>query len=94
MGATAHALGVGATGRGGEEKHVITTTELPAHNHPGVSGYRFWMSNGTVSGYATGAGNGGSPAGDGTELNTGNRGDGTSHNNLQPFQTISYIIKL
>jgi len=64
---------------GGEETHTLTVAEMPAHNH-----------GGTFNSHAPS--NVGSN-GNGQFGNTDNTGGGLPHNNLQPYVTMSYIIK-
>ena len=73
---------VGATG--GEETHLLTTTELPAQTHQ----Y-------TVTTYpSTTSATGGNPDGtSGGVTTTGSTGGGTAHNNMQPSLVMLMIIK-
>jgi microcystin-dependent protein len=89
-GATAHALG----DRGGEEKHLLTVAELAVHRH------RAFIAVGTQSGgfpHALSWFN--PPAVEYEDTNTTgqswieNTGGDQPHNNLQPFQTINWLIK-
>lgn len=80
--------------KGGEKQHTLSTAEMPAHAH-GIS-----YNNGMGIGL-----NGGNPTtgqaynltwnNDGwREIAADNTGGGGSHNNLQPYFTIQFIIKL
>lgn len=90
---TAHP--VGATG--GEEEHTLTEDEMPEHKHTqriqsGSSSY-LWTTQGSSSGskslsVALSNGNGIVP------INTAYAGRGTPHNNMPPYYTLCYIIKL
>lgn len=71
-------------GTGGEENHALTTAELAAHTHTLDSIYK------QVGGF--GGFNGGN-SGPVNVPNTGSAGGDTSHNNMQPFLNINYIIK-
>lgn len=75
--------GLGQTG--GEKTHVLTEAEMPAHTH--ALTFNNYGSPFTSIGYAGGA------SGGSTE-NTTSKGSGTAHNNLQPYLTINYIIKV
>lgn len=69
---------------GGEQSHATTTTEMPAHSH-------------TYSGAASNTGTGTTPAvGNNPPTwtgNTANTGGSTSHNIMQPYLSLNYIIK-
>jgi microcystin-dependent protein len=80
---------VGETG--GEKAHVLTSSEMPAHNHPvTVDNYSGYLLE-TVSAqpYSQINAVGGSLLANGKRHNhtasAGNTGGGTSHNNLQPY---------
>ena len=67
---------------GGEKTHTLSSTEMPAHTHPVTTsapgGDSGWNANyGTLQ----------------QTDNTGSTGGGSSHNNLQPYITMNYIIK-
>lgn len=84
-GATAHTLGQ----VGGEETHVLSVGEIPAHNHPpGGSGSTF-LGGGGGAGANLSTG-GGSYVYNGT---TGNVGGGGAHNTLPPYVGMNFIIK-
>lgn len=85
-GATAHALG----SAGGEEAHTLSTAEIPAHSHGAISNagtggtadVASWTVAGAAAAHSTNFGT------------TGATGGGGAHNNLPPFATINYMIKL
>lgn len=71
---------------GGEEKHLLTVEELPSHSHstgaivkagPSVSS-ETPLESGNYYGYVT--------------SNTGDTGGGVSHNILQPYMALNYLI--
>ncbi len=85
-GSTAHNL----KSTGGEEEHILNTDEMPAHTHGVTINYR--------QGSVLGSGNNYSDLGDpvtthSTNYTTDSEGGGQSHNNMQPFYTINFIIK-
>jgi len=90
-------------GTGGAETHTLTTAQMPVHNH-GVSdpGHDHpLMGNSGVPGAqgsinivsGTQASTGGLIGGNFTGITINNNGSGNSHNNLQPYIVINYIIK-
>ena len=83
-GLTARALGAS----GGEETHVLITSEIPAHKHPWLDGY----TNPGAS--APGAGGVEFNGNNNTTLNTGeNTGGGGAHNNMQPYWVNATFIR-
>jgi len=82
--------GTGLSGRtiaqkGGEESHVLTTPEIPAHTHPIVQAQvvSTTQPSGSIATYVQFV-----PSGA-----TGSTGGGGSHNNMQPFAVVTKIIK-
>lgn len=81
--------GTGLTARvigasGGEENHLLTEVEMPVHNH-GTNAIRLGGGGGNFLGSG--------PTEVTSAANT-NTGGGTTHNVLDPFIVMSYIIKL
>lgn len=90
-------------GRGGEANHVLTTTELPAHQHAPPS-------TGSTGGFVTAASGTGAPTpwvvlGSGASLGIGNpiggaamatgaSGGNAGHNNLPPYVAVAQIVKI
>lgn len=77
-GLTARTLGQ----TGGNETHILSTSEMPAHTHT-TSQLGYSGSGGAT--WASGGSNLVAP-------NTGSSGSGTAHNNMQPFAVIQVAI--
>lgn len=73
-------------GVGGEEKHTLLTSEMPAHTHGPGAGVQYVMS-----------GSGGSDFVAGTSWTlastTGSAGGGGEHNNMPPYVLMNWIVK-
>jgi microcystin-dependent protein len=72
---------------GGEENHILSIAEMPAHKH------RFWQGSADIQGFEQSSGVDLNPNGTGTEYNTESIGGTQSHNNMPPFVALNYIIK-
>lgn len=73
---------------GGEEKHVLTIDEMPSHTH-GV----YFSTGGTKAAYGTS--DSGFNASNISSLNqTFEVGNSVPHNNMPPYYTLCYIIKI
>ena len=72
---------------GGEAAHTLTVDELPPHSH---------ATHQSANGYdvPAGAGQAVSRLGTGYELATQDTGGGAPHNNLPPYLTVRYAIKV
>ena len=68
---------VGKTG--GEKTHTLIVDEMPPHNHQ-YGKYLDWYTKGGATGIV----------GPGNNISTATAGSGEPHNNLQPYQVVSY----
>ena len=67
---------------GGEKTHVLTTAEMPSHGH---NYQRADQGGGGLPANSTGG-----PQG--SQATTGSQGSDAAHNNIQPFNTVNYVI--
>ncbi len=89
-------LGAGGTysvgASGGEETHVLTITEMPAHDHSSSfasAGHK----HGPVPG-STGWTGGGTPmTGPDSTASVASQGGGSAHNNMPPYMALAFIMK-
>lgn len=82
----------GVNKSGGEENHTLTLNEIPSHNHAPIGIHYGDAFTGGGTSVAVGRGND-------MTLNTGiitatSNGGGLSHNNMPPYLTLNYIIKV
>ena len=79
-------------GGGGASTHRLSQGQMPRHSHnDGASGPFVVEWNTGSAGFNIGAGN--TTTWKIWDWNTGTAGSGYSHNNLQPYLTLAYIIK-
>jgi microcystin-dependent protein len=74
---------------GGEENHQLDTTELPPHSHT-IGKYKRYdeRSVGAINAFNDGG------SGYQEDSSSGSTGGNLSHNNMQPFYVVNYIIKV
>lgn len=82
------AVAITLAGKTGEETHVITIAEMPAHDHAILSFGNPNQPGSGVSGYA----NGGNATLSASFIE--DTGSGTAHENVQPTVFVPYIVKL
>lgn len=71
---------------GGEKTHLLTQAEMPAHGHTFTGGWGAGSSYAERFAY-------GSVANKNDTYGIGTAGGSQAHNNLQPYNTVNYIIK-
>lgn len=80
------AVAITIAGKTGEETHIITIPEMPAHTHPGP------FLVGSPDNHSLGGNAGGNSS---TQAaNTGSTGGGAAHENVQPTVFVPYIVRL
>ena len=103
-------LGAGIGSTAGEERHTLSTTEMPSHTHnntlsdPGhdhgfPNGVNNSASGGAQSGTASGASYGSTGLRvvantTGITINNASQGGGGTHNNIQPSIVCNYIMRI
>ena len=82
---------------GGEENHLLTLNELPAHNHAVAAASSANSSSPSSNLYASGGPNLYKTSAPGTPMNAGviaSGGSSQAHSNLMPYLCVSFIIAL
>lgn len=77
---------------GGEKAHVLTTAEMPSHNHGPLRVNGSTTLN--LGNAASGSGTFGLSTSAGSTIDVPNTGGGGAHNILQPYATFNFIIKI
>lgn len=79
---------------GGEKTHKLTISEIPSHGHNIMTRANWSSTNNTVGALSRSTtSNGTDELKDGSVFGARATGGGQSHNNLQPYIVINYIIK-
>lgn len=87
------AVAITIAAKTGEETHVITVPELPAHTHTiTLSGAHIHTYE--VLGAGVGTGTSGSPTPSSLGATAANTGGGAGHENVQPTVFVPYIVRL
>lgn len=81
-----HNFALGSTG--GEYEHTLTVAEMPSHKHNLI-----WYDAGSGGGAKLPYGLSSKKETGGDTSVIGNAGGSSSHNNIQPYSTVNYIIK-
>lgn len=89
-GLTARALGA----EGGEETHVLSTGEMPSHNHPAEIDVRGATGETSVTGGTRPLATTGVQTAANSQVNTTATGGGGAHNNMPPFLVEGRIIRV
>ena len=75
------------TSTGGEETHTLSTNEMPAHNHSGIS--TKWQSRASHGPTCGPEGGSNFIVNTNGSFTTNNSGGGQAHNNMPPFYTVN-----
>lgn len=102
------AVAITIAGKTGEETHIVTVAEMPAHNHPVIDPGHYHILKGGVRGsgvyqqvdigsdynYMEAIGDSGTILPAVTGISLGNTGGGGAHENVQPTVMVPYIVRL
>ena len=76
---------------GGEEYHILNTSEIPSHQHGNQSGFGNFINTTSSASVANGSDQT-VPVSSSFNASTDFAGSGGSHNNMQPFIALNYFI--